>query len=205
MAEFERIPKLIQEDQLIGSIADAYRFPPLEKRNTTVWQQLTSSIISQQLSVKAAKTIYGRFIKLFDSEQVNHESLLKIGDDDLRAAGLSKQKIGYVRNIAEYALDHSDLQFNEMSDEDVVSKLTEIKGVGVWTVHMLMIFHLHRPNILAMGDLIVRRGVMKVFDTSDESKKAVQILEERAQRWSPHLTYISRLMWAMKDDILNEK
>jgi DNA-3-methyladenine glycosylase II len=130
------------------------------------YQALVGSIISQQLSVKAADTIERRFCELFGStEMPSPEQILTKDIEELRSVGLSRGKAAYVRDLAQHVVDGS-VQFNQldhMSNDEIITELTAVKGIGVWTVHMFLIFCVGRLDVLAVGDLGIRNGIMKLY------------------------------------------
>src|SRR5579864_2087345 len=140
----------------VGACKIAYREPTFEA--------LARAIVFQQLSTKAARTIYGRLEEAAGG-RVTPEGIQSLSVSEMRRAGLSKQKIGYIRDLAEHALagkvDFANL--HRMSDEEVMVTLTDIKGIGEWTAHMFLIFALRRPNVLATGDLGVRTAIQRAY------------------------------------------
>src|SRR5215468_2592128 len=137
----------------VGPYKITYREP--------TFQALARAIVFQQLAGHAARTIHSRLEEAAGGT-ITPESIQSLSVGEMRRAGLSKQKIGYIRDLAEHALS-GKLDFArlpEMSDEEVITALTDIKGVGVWTAHMFLIFALRRPNVLAVGDLGVRTAIM---------------------------------------------
>lgn len=166
----------------------------------TIHDSLLKSIISQQLSVKAAQTIYNRFTNRLGIE-TDLLLLENISLQELRGLGLSKQKSHYVKNVASFFLEEQNQNLNwaTLSDEDITDRLTKIKGVGVWTVHMLLIFNLNRPDVLPLGDLIVRKGLTSVLGVNETGKELIQALTLHCEKWRPFRSYVSRLMWEAKD------
>jgi DNA-3-methyladenine glycosylase II len=126
---------------------------------------LASSIISQQISLSAASSIRKRFVALFGKKKPNPKDLLKLSDNELRAAGLSRAKIIYIRDLAEKFLDKTinPKLFDKMSDEKIKEHLIQVKGIGPWTGDMFLIFALNRPDVLPVGDLGILKGFQKVF------------------------------------------
>ena len=140
----------------VGPCKMAYRDPTFE--------MLARAIVFQQLSTKAARTIYGRLEEAAGGA-LTPESIQNLSVGEMRRAGLSRQKLGYIRDLAEHALS-GKVDFAKlpaMSDEEVIASLTDIKGVGVWTAHMFLLFSLRRPNVLPIGDLGVRVAIQKAY------------------------------------------
>ena len=162
---------------------------------------LVRAIVSQQLSVKAADTIYNRFLGLFKNGVPDAKSILKLKDDKLRSVGLSYQKAGYIKNIAtfslEQSLDHKLLKVK--SDDELVEYLVQIKGVGRWTVEMLLMFNLNRPDVFPKDDLGIQNGMKKLYNLTSERKALLKEMEEIAESWRPHRTLACRYIWRYKD------
>ena len=158
------------------------------------------SIVGQQLSTKAARAIYTRLTERFGGRAPTPEQVLADDADELRAAaGLSRAKVGFLRSLAEHVLDGSlELErLDELSDEDVIKELIAVKGLGVWTAHMFLMFHLQRPDVLAVGDLGIRRAVMVLYGLPELPAPAE--LEEIAEPWRPHRTLACRFLWRSLD------
>lgn len=171
------------------------------KEPIRVFDDLIRSIVSQQLSTTAAKTIHNRFLNLFDDVDSIKTELLAKSVEDLRSIGFSYQKANYVRNVAEHFLqfDLHDFDWDKVSDEDIISELTKIKGVGKWTVEMILIFSLHRPDVFPIDDLVVRNNMIQLYEVTGTQKEIYQKLTSIAEPWRPFRSYASRYMWAAKD------
>ncbi|MBI5384419.1 MAG: DNA-3-methyladenine glycosylase 2 family protein [Verrucomicrobia bacterium] len=174
------------------------RFRP---RRLAPFQSLTHAIIHQQLSGKAAATILGRFQALFgDGEFPAPEAVLRVSPERLRSAGLSKPKAGYVLDIAQKTVDGlvpSLEDCDRMADEELVARLTEVKGVGRWTVEMLLIFNLGRPDVLPVHDLGVRKGFQ--FTYGKRKLPEPEALDRFGARWAPHRTTAALYLWRAAD------
>lgn len=156
---------------------------------------LVESIVGQQLSGKAADTIFGRFKKLFPKEQITAKELIKIPDQKIREAGLSFSKINYVKGIAQAVIDkqlHLD-KLESMSDQEVIETLTKLKGVGEWTAEMFLMFSLLRTDIFSAGDLGLQNAIIKLYGLKEKPSK--QELLKISAKWSPHRTLASRYLW----------
>jgi len=164
-----------------------------------IFTAILRSIISQQISTKAAAAIRARFLALFPKSGPTPETLLKMPVAKLRAAGLSAQKVAYMRDAAAKFKDGTinPRKFPRMSSEEIVEHLVAIKGVGVWTAHMLLIFTLERPDILPTGDLGIRKGFQKVFKlrTLPDHKR----MEKLAKGWREHASVASWYLWRVID------
>jgi DNA-3-methyladenine glycosylase II len=188
-----RIPALAP---LIENIA----LPALELE-LTVYHRLISAIIYQQLSGKAASTIYGRFIDLFPDDYPDPHHLLSLDRPTLRAAGLSSQKAAYVHKVAEYFLAHELLQapWETFSDQEVMDRLLPVKGVGEWTVQMILMFALGRPDVLPTGDLGIQQGMQRLLGLTGEKKVLQQQMTAAAEAWRPYRSVACRYLWRWLD------
>lgn len=164
-----------------------------------IFTAILRSIISQQISTKAATSIRARFLALFPKSGPTPDLLLATPVETLRAAGLSSQKISYMRDAAEKFKDGTinPRNFKKMSSEDIIDHLVQIKGVGVWTAHMLLIFTLQRPDILPTGDLGIRKGFQKVFKLRSLPDHAK--MEKLAKNWREHASVASWYLWRSID------
>jgi DNA-3-methyladenine glycosylase II len=161
---------------------------------------LVRSIVGQQLSTKAARTIYERLTDQFGGHTPTPRQLLDADPEEVRSAGLSRPKVGYLRDLAEHVEDGElDLEhLAELPDDDVIEQLTAVKGLGVWTAHMFLIFHLGRPDVLPVGDLGIRRGAQIAYGL-DELPDAAE-LEAIAEPWRPHRSLACLYLWRSLDN-----
>lgn len=168
---------------------------------TDVYFDLLESIVSQQLSVKAAATIHGRFVGLFEDGLPHPEKLLALDVPTLRAVGLSNQKAGYMLNVANFFVTEKlhGVDWSTMTDEEIIKRLTAIKGVGRWTVEMILMFTLNRPDILPVDDLGIQNAIKRLYEL-EETGKALRIrMVEIAEPWRPYRTHACRYLWKWKD------
>jgi DNA-3-methyladenine glycosylase II len=161
---------------------------------------LLRSIVGQQLSTKAARTIYGRMLELFDGHAPTPKQLLAADPDAIRAAGLSRPKIAYLRDLAQHVED-GELELerlHDLPDEDVIEQLTAVKGIGDWSAHMFLMFHLGRPDILPVGDLGIRNAVKTQYRLRKlpDPKR----LERIARPWRPYRTLACLYLWSSLDN-----
>jgi len=159
------------------------------------FETLVRSIVYQQLSGKVATVILGRLIALLPEGKVTPETILKLTPARIRKAGLSKQKTAYIRDLARKT-NKGVVKFEtlaELSDLEVIEHLTQVKGIGVWTAHMFLIFALRRPDILATGDLGVRTAIRKAYQL-EELPQAEQI-EQIAVSWRPYCSVAVWYLW----------
>lgn len=164
-----------------------------------VYFGLLRAIAYQQLSGKAATTIFKRFLSLFPDEYPEADRLLAFSESELRSVGLSRAKTNYMQNIAEYFTEHRLFQIDwaALDDQSILARLTAIKGVGKWTAEMVLMFVLHRPDVLPLDDLVVRKRMIQLYALGELKGKAqTEALEAAAEAWRPYRSWGSRLMWA---------
>lgn len=166
-----------------------------EERPADAYGALLRAIVGQQLSTKAARTIYGRILDLFDGRTPAPEQLLEAEEGGLRAAGLSGRKVEYVRDLAAHVIS-GELELDrlgELSDEEVVEEIVAVRGLGVWTAEMFLIFHLERPDVLSGGDLGIRKAVQVEYGL-EEMPPPARVLEI-GEPWRPHRSLASLYLW----------
>ena len=167
------------------------------------YQELVDSIISQQLSVKAAATIEKRFCALFEGEDFpSPEAILTKSVEELRSSGLSRGKAAYVRDLAQHVIegkvkfDHLDA----LSNDEVIKELTAVKGIGEWTAHMFMMFCMGRLDVLAHGDLGIKNGIQKLYGLKKQPDAAgVQRIAKRNE-WHPYESVACWYIWHSLDN-----
>jgi DNA-3-methyladenine glycosylase II len=170
------------------------------RKNTSI--RLIASIISQQLSTKVAKIIFDRFLDLYGGKEPSCEQVLATDPLILRGIGLSNSKVAYVQNVAQFFLDHkiTDAQLYKMDPEEVITLLTQIKGVGRWTVEMLLMFSLGHENVFAVDDLGIQQAMIKLYNIKYETKKELQTkMIAKSNKWAPYKTYACLHLWKWKD------
>ncbi|UFH52657.1 DNA-3-methyladenine glycosylase [Spirosoma sp. KNUC1025] len=165
-----------------------------------VYLSLLESIVSQQISTKAADAIFTRFRALFPDKYPSADALLLKTTDELRSAGLSFQKIKYLQSVAEFSLIHpmDQAHLDVMTDEEIVQYLTPIKGVGRWTVEMLLMFVLNRPDVFPIDDLVIRQRMIRAYAEQTEGlsgRALYTVLHEIAANWRPYRTTACRYLW----------
>jgi DNA-3-methyladenine glycosylase II len=161
---------------------------------------LLRSIVGQQLSTKAARSIYGRLVELFGGSTPSPQELLDADPETVRAVGLSNAKVRYVRSLAEHVLS-GELELDrlpDLGDEEVEREVTAVKGLGQWTAHMFLIFHLGRPDVLPVGDLGVRRAVERAYGF--EELPSAEELERLGERWAPYRSLAALYLWESLDN-----
>ncbi len=171
-------------------------------QNQDLYFSLLKAIVSQQLSIKAADTIWQRFLALFKNECPHAQAVLKMKDDKLRAVGLSFQKAGYIKNIARFSVENT-LEYQKLktkSDAELIDYLVQIKGVGRWTVEMVLMFSLNREDVFPIDDLGIQNGIKQLYQLDLEKKELLKKLESIAENWRPHRTLACRYIWRYKDE-----
>ncbi|HRG41060.1 MAG TPA: DNA-3-methyladenine glycosylase 2 family protein [Saprospiraceae bacterium] len=190
----------LHQDKILSPIIDKCTLT-IHKAPLQLFDDLLRSIVSQQLSTKAAATIYDRFLSLFENKIPKPDQIKKQSDAQLRAVGLSGQKSAYIRNVVDH-FDANNLynrNWDNYSDDEIIDELTKIKGVGKWTVEMILMFSLHRPDVLPLDDLIIRNSMISFYNITSEKKQQVLDLTQIAEKWRPYRSYACRYLWASKD------
>ena len=190
----------LRKDKKLASII-ATPLEPL-KRRKNIPLRLMASIMGQQLSTKVAKVIYHRFLNLYDGKEPKPEQVLDTAPEVLRSIGLSHAKVQYVKNVAQFCIVEkiSDTKLAKMDEEDIVQLLTQIKGVGKWTVEMLMMFTLARQDIFAVDDLGIQQSMIKLYNLGKLDKKQLRgRMLKISGKWSPYRTYACLHLWGWKD------
>ena len=195
---------LLGADPVLGAIVAAHG--PLDDaqrargRPAEAYGALLRSIVGQQLSTKAARTIYGRLADLYGGGAPTPEQLLATDPEDLRGAGLSRAKATYLRSLAEHVVT-GELELDRLTDlpdEEVSAQLTAVKGLGQWTADMFLIFHLHRPDVLPVGDLGIRRAVQLAYSLDELPDRAR--LAAVAEPWRPYRSLACLYLWRSLDN-----
>jgi DNA-3-methyladenine glycosylase II len=179
--------------ETVGKLPDARDGRPDREDH---YGALVRAIAGQQLSVKAARAIYRRLTARFDDRPPTPKEIIEDEPEELRAAaGLSRAKVGYLRSLAEHTLT-GELELerlDELDDDTVIAELTAVKGLGVWTAHMFLMFHLERPDVLPVGDLGIRKAIERAYEL--EGLPDAGTIEEIAQPWRPYRTLACRYLW----------
>jgi 3-methyladenine DNA glycosylase/8-oxoguanine DNA glycosylase len=184
-------------DPLLGRFIEEIGMIKHKPRRLSCFESLVRAITYQQLSNRAAETIFGRFRALFPNCNFPCAAeVLRLEVDVLRSAGLSRPKAAYIRDLASRMAGGTIPELAEaqaLSDEELISRLTEIKGVGRWTVEMLLIFNLGRPDVLPIHDLSIRKGFKIVFNKRKLPEPSA--IERYGERWRPYRTTASLYLW----------
>jgi len=189
----------LQKNDKLKDLVALVDLPELEDGN--VYQSLMKSIVSQQLSTKVADVIWGRFINLFDDKKPGPLQIIDFDIETMKSVGLSGQKSNYIKNVSIYFTENNliDFDWSGLSDEEIIQILTKIKGVGVWTVQMILIFTLKRPDIFPVLDLGIQQGIKKLYALESSGKILMQEMEQISEEWRPYRSYASRIIWKWKD------
>ncbi|HLG95275.1 MAG TPA: DNA-3-methyladenine glycosylase [Bryobacteraceae bacterium] len=190
---------LKKADPTLGLIIERVGTYRIEYRDPD-FQTLVRSIVYQQLSGKVAKVIFGRLADMVPDGKLTAEAILKLTPAKMRRAGLSKQKTAYIRDLARKTVQ-GKVRFEalaELPDQEVIEHLTQVKGIGVWTAHMFLIFALRRLDVLPTGDLGVRSAIRKVYGL-EELPHPKQV-EELAASWRPYCSVASWYLWRSLDN-----
>lgn len=166
-----------------------------EERPNDAYGALLRAIVGQQLSTKAARTIYGRVIDLFDGGTPSPEQLLEADESDLRGAGLSGRKVEYIRDLASHVIEGElELELlDQLDDAEVIEEIVAVRGLGAWTAEMFLMFHLERPDVLSGGDLGIRKAVQIEYGL-EEMPPPAKVLEI-GEPWRPHRSLASLYLW----------
>ena len=199
----------LSKDKKLKKLIDTGEPHQLKKRKN-ICTYLCASIMSQQLNTKVAKTIHNRFLDLYGGKEPTPQQILDTPFEMLRGIGLSNAKVNYVKNVAQFeiepGLDHKKL--HKMDNEEVIVYLTQIKGVGRWTVEMLLMFALGREDVFAIDDWGVQNAMIKLYklDRTDKKKFREDLLRI-SKKWSPYRTYACVHLWRWKDNapVMNGK
>ncbi len=192
----------LSKDKKLKKLIDLQPSFNLEKKNK-VYLRLCSSIVSQQLSTAVAKVLYKRFLLIYGGREPTAKKILETPAETLRSIGFSNAKASYVHNVCRFFIENkiTDAQLHKMDNEEVIELLTKIKGVGKWTVEMILMFTLGREDVFAMDDLGLTQSVIKLYSLKETDKKLLQKkIESISLKWSPYRTYASRYLWNWKDN-----
>lgn len=173
------------------------------KKRKNICTYLCASIMSQQLSTKVADVIYNRFLDLYEGKEPLPQQILDTPFELLRGIGLSNAKVNYIKNVAQFEIDNGmdPKTLGKMTNEEVIVYLTQIKGVGRWTVEMLLMFALGREDVFAVDDLGIQQAMIRLYklDSSDKKQLREKMLKISA-KWAPYRTYACVHLWRWKDN-----
>ncbi|MEK7503994.1 MAG: DNA-3-methyladenine glycosylase 2 family protein [Patescibacteria group bacterium] len=186
-------------DPLIDNLAQKFRPIKPNTRKRDIFEDLIDSITSQQLSIKAAATIYGRVKDRCGT--LNPQSVLKVSDQDLRDCGLSWNKVSFVKDLANKILDGT-IQLDklvDMTDQEIIDHLVKVKGIGRWTAEMLLIFTFERPDVFPVDDLGIQKAMCKLYNLRPTKTLKVR-MQKIAKNWIPNRTLACRYLWKSLDN-----
>lgn len=189
----------LKGDPLLGTLVLQYPRPKYQISDD-VFSSLTGAIVSQQLSTKAADTIYKRFLVLMKKKKPNAKAVLKLSIEQMREVGLSRQKAGYILDLAQKTLSgelHIS-RFTEMPEDDVIAEVTSVKGLGEWSAHMFLMFGLNRPDVWPTGDLGIKNGVARLLGR--DGHLSLDEMNEVAEDWRPYRTVAASYIWMSLDN-----
>jgi len=184
-------------DKNIKKIIELYEFPSLTTRENMFFT-LIRSIVGQQISVKAADTVWDKIVN--EAKEIRPEIIYSMDENTMRDCGLSKRKVEYMKAVSEKWLNGYDkINWHELSDEAVTEKLVEIRGIGKWTAEMILIFTLMRPDIFPMGDIGAIRALEKIYNKGQKMNK--EQIEEIVKKWKPWRTIATWYLWRSIDPV----
>jgi DNA-3-methyladenine glycosylase II len=193
--------KHLSKDKYLKKVIAQQPVYTLSKK-TSVYLHLCASIISQQLSTKVADVIYSRFLQIYAPKKPSLQQIIDTPFETLRSIGLSNAKANYVKNVCSFFVAEkiTDKKLHAMSNEVLIEYLSQIKGVGQWTVEMILMFTLGREDVFAADDLVIQQSMAKLYQLDITNKKALkQQMLLIAAAWSPYKTYACRYLWGYKD------
>lgn len=191
---------LTRRDRRLRPVIQQLAFP-VARRTRDVYATLLRSIISQQLSVKAADSIHARVLALFPEYYPDPVLLSKMPVTRLRAAGLSRQKSDYLKAIARFAMDNG-MEYATLAkctDTEIIEYLTQIHGVGRWTVEMLLIFSFQRQDVFAVGDVGIQNAMRRLYGLEYRGTVLKQSMVTIAEHWRPYRAIVCKYLWQWKD------
>ena len=194
----EEINYLKKKDKKLSEAID--RIGKIERRIIPdLFAALVNSIIGQQISSRAADTVWNRLLTLVGD--IKPETIIGTDINDIQKCGMTVRKAAYIKNISEsvYSGELKIDELNNLSDEDIIKKLSSLNGIGVWTAEMLMIFSMERPDIVSWGDLAIRRGMCNLYHHKELTKKQ---FERYKKRYSPYGSVASLYLWALSVETL---
>ena len=168
--------------------------------------RMMASIISQQLSTKVARVIFQRFLDLYKGKEPKPQQVFDTPAEVIRSIGLSNAKVSYVHNVAAFCIEHkiTDKKLLKMSNEEIIDLLVQIKGIGRWSVEMLLMFTLGREDVFAVDDLGIQQAMTKIYKLEHLDKKSLkEKMLKLSDKWSPYRTYACLHLWKWKDNTPN--
>ncbi|HFS68190.1 MAG TPA: DNA-3-methyladenine glycosylase 2 family protein [Flavobacteriia bacterium] len=195
--ENQQAIKHLKKDPILKKVIQSTEKEIKSSLELDIYHFLLDSIVSQQLSIKVADVIFNRFLDLFPERYPQPKHLINMDDEILRNAGLSYRKASYLKNVALFALENN-IEFEHIqkqSNADLIALFTQIKGVGKWTVQMLLMFPLDRKDVFPVDDLGIQTNMKKLYNITSEKKELKQDLIKIAENWKPYRTLASKYIW----------
>lgn len=193
----------LAKDKKLKKVIDLQQPYTLQKRND-VYLHLCGSIMSQQLNTKVAAVIFARFLNLYKNKMPAPQQIVDTSIETLRSIGLSYAKANYVQNVCRFFMEEkiTDAKLHELNNEELIKYLSQIKGVGQWTVEMILMFTLGREDVFALNDLGIQQSIQKLYKLEHLDKKALKAkMLQLSEKWKPYRTYACRYLWGWKDNI----
>ena len=190
----------LKKDKGLAELVKGEAYTLEKRKNTAI--RLIASIVSQQLSTKVAAIIFKRFLDIYKGKEPSMQAVIDTPFETLRGIGLSNSKVNYVQNVAQFFLSQkiTDKQLYAMEPEAVIELLVQIKGVGRWTVEMLLMFGLGHEDVFAVDDLGIQQAMIKLYKIKYTTKKELQTkMLKRSLAWAPYRTYACLHLWNWKD------
>ena len=191
--------EFLKKDSRMSQLIRIYD-PPILKPKEDYFYSLVHSVVFQQLNGKVAKIIFMRFIKLLPRNRINPSQVLMVDNNEMKKAGLSFQKINYIKNLAHFfnenLFDKNSIE--KMSDEEIIELLIKIKGVGQWTIDMFLMFTLNRLDVMPYSDLAIKKGMKSLFSLNELPRK--NEMKRLSINWSPYRTIACMYLWKSVDD-----
>lgn len=198
MKKSEASYRVLSSDPILKKVIDRIGVLDIPTKSDNMYVDIVETIINQQLSGKAAETIFGRVKKLFPDEQITPDVLVCLSDESVRKAGLSFAKIKYIKALSQSIISRELVldRLTDLSDDCVVDELTKIKGIGRWTAEMILMFSLGRLDVFSLGDMGLRTAVSKLYGVQRDNLKKI---EKISLKWKPYRTLASRYLWRSLD------
>ena len=193
--------KVLAKDPKMKMILGQLDEPLLEKNNK-IYLRICRSILSQQLSVKVARVLYQRFLDLYEDREPTAQQILETPVETFRGIGFSRPKSGYIHNVCNFFIVNkiTDRRLHKMDNEEVIDLLTQIKGVGRWTVEMILMYSLAREDVFPIDDLGIRNAMIKLYGIKEtDKKKLYKKLNKISSGWAPYRTYGCMYLWDWLD------
>jgi len=193
----EIIKELAKKDKILAKAIKSVKREIKPMPNIDIYYSLLRSIVSQQLSVKVADVIWRRLTELFADQYPTAEQVLLTDDELLREVGLSRQKIKYINNVAQFSLDN-DISFdylNKKTDDEIIKNLSQIVGIGTWTVQMILMFPMDRQNVFPVDDFGIQTKMKAWYGIDLEKKELKNKLTKIADKWNPYKTLACKYIW----------